>query len=136
MKLVSSLPRQSFWLFLAPVLTVLTLLLVFFLLGSSFVVQSGVRVSLPVSASRLAGFDRAHVITVPAGGDTTIYLDGRPCSRDDLKTELVKLRRDSRRIIIHADAMAPVGRFVEVNNLALSLGFETAFATEPPQARE
>jgi biopolymer transport protein ExbD len=136
MKLVSGLPRQSFWLYLAPVLTVLTLLLVFFLLGSSFVVQSGVHVALPSSASRLAGFDRAHVITVPAGGDTTLYLDGRPQSMESLKEELTKLRRDSHRIIIHADAMAPFGRVMDSYNIVLALGFDAAFATEPPQSRE
>ena len=133
MKLVSGLPRQRFWLYLAPVLTVLTLLLLFFLLGSSFVVQSGVHVALPASASRLAGFDRAHVITVPAGGDMMLYLDGKPQTAASLKDELLKLRRESHRIIIHADKMAPFGRVVDAGNIALALGFECAFATEPPQ---
>ncbi len=134
MKLVSHLPKQSFWLYLGPVLNVLTLLLVFFLLGSTFVIQSGVRVSLPESASRLAGFDRAHVVTVARAGDPVFYLDGKPETADSLKESLGKLKRDSRRIIVHADAMAPFGRVLQASNISLALGFEVAYATQPPSS--
>ncbi len=132
MKLVSHLPKQSFWLYLGPVLNVLTILLVFFLLGSTFVIQSGVRVALPESSSRLAGFDRAHVVTVTTAGDPMFYLDGKPETTDSLKENLGKLKRDSRRIIVHADAMAPFGRVLQASNISLALGFEVAYATQPP----
>lgn len=132
MKLVSHLPRQGFWLYLGPVLNVLTLLLVFFLLGSTFVIQSGVRVDLPESTSRLAGFDRAHVITVANAGDTAFYLNGRPETAASLKEDLGKLRRENRRIIVHADVMAPSGRLVQACNIAMAQGFEVALATQPP----
>lgn len=136
MKLVSHLPKQSFWLYLGPVLNVLTLLLVFFLLGSTFVIQSGVRVALPESSSRLTGFDRAHVITVSTAGDPVFYLDGRPRTLEDLKQNLIQAKRESRRIIIHADAMAPFGRVLQASNTALALGFDVAYATQPPVPEE
>src|SRR6478736_4770652 len=120
MKLVSHLPKQGFWLYLGPVLNVLTLLLVFFLLGSTFVIQSGVRIELPESSSRLAGFDRAHVVTVASSGETAFYLDGRPETPESLKENLGKLKRESRRIIVHADVMAPSGRLVQAFNIALA----------------
>ena len=134
MKLVSHLPKQGFWLYLGPVLNVLTLLLVFFLLGSTFVIQSGVRVELPESSSRLAGFDRAHVITVATAGDPAFYLDGKPETADSLKENLSKLKRESRRVIVHGDLMAPFGRAVQAGNIALALGFEVAYATQPPSS--
>ncbi len=132
MKLESHLPKQSFWLYLSPTLNVLTLLLVFFLLGSTFVIQSGVRVALPESNSRLAGFDRAHVITVAMAADPAFYLDGKPETADSLKENLVKLKRESHRIIIHADLMAAYGRVLQASNISLALGFEVAYATQPP----
>ncbi len=132
MKLESRLPKQSFWLYLGPVLNVLTLLLVFFLLGSTFVIQSGVSVKLPESASRLTGFDRARVITVAASGDQIFYFDGEPDTLEGLKKRLMKAKRDSHRVIIHADAMAPFGRVLQASNTALALGFEVAYATQPP----
>lgn len=132
MKLVSHLPKQSFWLYLGPVLTVLTLLLVFFLLGSSFVIQSGVKVALPESTSRLTGFERSHVLTVTASGEPLFYLDGKAEDVASLKEHLGKLKRESRRIIIHADATAPFGRVLQAANISTSLGFDAAFATQPP----
>ena len=132
MKLVSHLPKQSFWLYLGPALNVLTLLLVFFLLGSTFVIESGVRVALPESTSRLTGFDRAHVIAVATSGDPAFYLDGKPETADSLRENLAKLKRESRRIIVHADVMAPFGRVLQASNISLALGFEVAYATQPP----
>jgi biopolymer transport protein ExbD len=132
MKLESHLPKQSFWLYLGPVLNVLTLLLVFFLLGSNFVIQSGVKVTLPEGASRLPGFDHAHIITVGTGSEAVYFLDGEPVTFAALKQKLIKAKRSSPKVIIHADALAPFGHVVEAFNLALSLGFEVFFATQPP----
>ena len=49
-----------------------------------------------------------------------------------LKKRLMKAKRESRRVIIHADAMAPFGRVLQASNTALALGFEVAYATQPP----
>ena len=136
MKLESRLPKQSFWLYLGPVLTVLTLLLVFFLLGSSFVIQSGVHVKLPESISRLTGFDRARVITVPAAGEILFFFDGKPQTAGTLKEELTRAKSNTRRVIIHGDAMAPFYRVQQAANVALSLGFEVAYATQPPPSAD
>jgi len=145
MKLESRLPKQSFWLYLGPVLNVLTLLLVFFLLGSNFVVQSGVKVMLPEGSSRLPGFDRAHIITVGTGTEPEpgknsraypwpYFFDGEPATMEVLKQKLIKAKRNGPKVIVHADSLAPFGRVLDAGNLALSLGFEVAFATQPPAA--
>lgn len=119
-------------MYLGPVLNVLLLLLMFFLLGSNFVIQSGVTLKLPESASRLSGFDRAHVVTLPSGSDTALYFNGRPVTLEELGRELDAKKTEGRRLIIHADQMAPLGgHFQQVSNLALRLGYEVAFATQP-----
>ncbi len=131
MKLESHLPQQTFWLYLAPVLNVLLVLLIFFLLGSTFVIQSGVSVKLPESASRLSGFDRAQVITVAASAESALYFNGRPVTLDGLRKGLEEKKREGRRAIVHADVMAPSGRVQQAINVALGLGFEVALATQP-----
>lgn len=132
MKLESHLPRQSPWLYTAPLLNTILLLLVYFLFSSGFVIQSGVTVNLPESASRLSGFDRAHIITIAAGEDAPTYYDGRLVTLDELASALDHDRRKDRRCIIHADERTPHGRVMRVKNAALARGFEVAIATTPP----
>jgi biopolymer transport protein ExbD len=131
MKLESHLPKQTFWLYLGPVLNVLLLLLIFFLLGSTFVIQSGVSVTLPQSPSRLTSFDRAQVITVTASGNNPLYFNGRSVTIEQLRAGLEEKKRESRKAIVHADEMAPVVRLQQAINVAFEMGYEVAYATQP-----
>jgi biopolymer transport protein ExbD len=132
MKLESHLPRQSPWLYIAPLLNAILLLLVYFLFSSGFIVQSGITVNKPQSSSRLSGFDRAHVITVAPGPSGPVYFDGKRVTLGELEAALLGAREGERKAIVHADAAASHGRVVNVSDLALSLGFEVAHATAPP----
>lgn len=132
MKLESHLPRQSPWLYTVPLLNTILLLLVYFLFSSGFVIQSGVTVDLPQSASRLSGFDRAHIITIVGGEDAAIYYDGRQVTQAGLTEAMEKDRKKDRRAVIHADVRTPYGRVMRVSNAALALGFEIALMTTPP----
>lgn len=132
MKLESQLPRQSPWLYTVPLLNTILLLLVYFLFSSGFVIQSGVTVNLPQSASRLSGFDRAHIITIAGGEDAPVYYDGKKVTLDELNQALDRDRKKDRRAIIHADVRAPFGKVMLVTNAALAVGFEIAHATTPP----
>lgn len=133
MKLESTLPRQSPWIFAAPFLTAIMLLIICFLFSSGFVVKSGINIELPESTSRLTGFDRAHIITIPSGSEGTLYFDGAPVSLTELTETLKKHRDGERRAIIYHDRMAPGGRLVEVTNLAHAQGYAVALATVSPQ---
>jgi biopolymer transport protein ExbD len=134
MKLESHLPKQSPWLYTVPLLNTLLLLLVYFLLNSNFVVTSGIKVDEPQSSSRLTGFDRAHIITVPAGQDNALYFDGMRVSTLELRDKLKAGREGERRAIIHAAKQAAHGRVIEIGNIALELGYEVAYSTVPPKA--
>ncbi len=134
MKLESHLPKQSPWLYTAPLLNTILLLLVYFLFSSGFVVQSGITVEHPQSSSRLTGFDRAHIITVAAGTDNALYFDGVRITTAELSEKLKANREGERRAIIHADRQAPFGRVIEISNIALGLGYEIAHSTVPPKA--
>lgn len=133
MKLESNLPRQSPWLFAAPFMTAIMLLMICFLFSRGFVDKSGLNIDLPESTSRLTGFDRAHIITIPAGAGSTIYFDGSPVEITGLADMLKKQRDGERRAIIHHDRMAPGGRLLEVTNIAHEQGYAVALATVSPQ---
>jgi biopolymer transport protein ExbD len=131
MKLESQLPRQSPWLYVVPLLNTILLLLVYFLLSSGFVVQSGIAVTPPMSASRLSGYDRARLITVAPGPDASIYLDGQRMSLEELRTVLGNEGEGERRLLVYGDQRAPYDRIMEVSNIGLTLGYEVALATTP-----
>ncbi|MBL9133795.1 MAG: biopolymer transporter ExbD [Verrucomicrobiaceae bacterium] len=133
MKLESNLPRQSPWIFAAPFMTAIMLLIICFLFSSDIIGRSGINIDLPVSTSRLTGFDRAHIITIPAGADATLYFDGQPVDLAGLAETLKQHRDGERRAIIHHDRMAPGGRLVEVTNIAHAQGYSVALATVSPQ---
>ena len=134
MKLESHLPRQSPWLYIAPLLNVILLLLVVFLLNSGLIVQSGITVEKPRSSSRLTGFERARTLTLTAGERSSIYLDGALVHEDELRQRLQEDRDGERRVIIHADRHAVQGRVVHLVNLVQELGYEAALSTTPQTA--
>ena len=134
MKLESNLPKQSPWLYTAPLLNTILLLLVYFLFSSGFAQRSGIKVENPQSNSRLTGFDRAHIITIAAGVENSLYFDGVRTTTAELREKLKANREGERRAIIHADKQAPYGRVIEIGNLALDLGYEVAHSTVPPKS--
>ncbi|MDB6140852.1 MAG: hypothetical protein JWO94_3924 [Verrucomicrobiaceae bacterium] len=137
MKLLSHLPQSGPSLYIAPLLNTVLLLVVFFLLGSSFIVQSGVSVMLPQSSSLMPNVEQSHIITVTAAPASStasaskIYFDGREVTLSELRTAMEAEKSSLRRAILQADQMAPYGRVMEVSSVALSLGFELMHATTP-----
>ncbi|MDB6074161.1 MAG: exbD [Verrucomicrobiaceae bacterium] len=131
MKLLSHLPQSGPSLYIAPLLNTVLLLVVFFMLGSSFIVQSGVSVVLPQSSSLMPNVEQSHIITVTAAPESKIYFDGHEVTLSELRTTMEGEKDSLRRAILQADQMAPYGRVMEVSSVALSLGFELMHATTP-----
>jgi len=134
MKLESHLPRQSPWLYIAPLLTAILLLLIYFLLSSGFITQSGISLHLPESPARLAGFENAHIITIAPGSPVRIFFNGNPVSRQDLAKSLATQQQGGRRALIHADRLVPFGHVMEISQIALDQHYDVAYATTPPPA--
>jgi len=132
MKLESHLPRQSPWLYIAPLLTAVLLIMVYFLLSSGFVEQSGISIRLPESSARLAGFEMAHVVTIAPGSPMRLFFDGHPVSMDQLTEKLAAQDQRDRRAVIYADRSVPFGQINEVSQAILAQHFEVAYATTRP----
>jgi biopolymer transport protein ExbD len=130
MKLHSTLTLRPDFLYLAPLLNVVLLLLIFFLLNSNLVVRSGIRVELPVSQSSLKPVERAHVITITAGETPTVWLNDKIIFTGDLQAGLEAIKTETRFVVVNADQAVPHGMVQRVQNAVLAAGCELAMGTQ------
>lgn len=113
---------------LAGMTDVVLLLLIFFLLTSSFIPQMGIRVDLPqVDSSSLV---TEQSITVTLSKDGTYYVAGTPTPQSRLLDELRSIRTDQQILILRADAEARIGQFAAVASAARALNMRVFMATE------
>jgi len=132
MKLTSTLKDHAAMLYAAPILDVVLLILVFFLLGSSLVLRSGIPVDIPKSTSSLPPIEASHVITVMRGTSPQIYFNEKEIEIDDLAAHLDQASPDIRHVIIRADRDAAFGAIIDISNIVMSRdrGLELAYATK------
>lgn len=132
MKLTRSVPLPAGPLGLAALVNVVLLLLFFFLLGSSFVLQPGLAVTLPVSRFNLPPQVDAQVVSMQAGPPARIYYRDQQITIPALGEALASFRGSPRSIILRADRQTPYDTVVSVVNEALAQGFSVSLATAPP----
>jgi biopolymer transport protein ExbD len=121
---------------LVPLVDAVLLLLIFFMISSSFVAQPGIKVNLPkaVTAERKEPED----ITLAITKEDILYLNNQRIALQDLWGRLLHLQNQGRVgfLIIKADKAVSHGRVVEVMDIAKQAGVERlAIATEPKKAR-
>jgi len=116
----------------APLVDVVFLLLLFFLLSSPFVLQSGFGVVLPSSEVPSASSFQELVVTMTR--DKLLFFNNQAVTWDKFAATLPALVRQNPRaeLIIKADKQAPHGAVVELMNLALQSGITVVnIATRP-----
>lgn len=106
---------------------IVMLLLIFFLLTSQFVLQSGIKIKLPAADNSEQITPTKLVISISAS--ERIYADRKEISAEDLEVLLNDLKTDSGRLIIRADENAKIGKMIQVIDLARGIGI-TNFAVE------
>lgn len=131
MKLTSTIRIRPDFLYLAPLLNVVFLLMIFFLLTSNLVVRSGTRVDLPVSGSSYKASERAHLVTITSDSPPRILLNNAEIAPGDLTARLLPLKKDSRHVIINADSNAPKGLWTRVVSAIAAAGCEAYDGTRP-----
>lgn len=117
---------------IAPLVDVVLLLLIFFMLTSSFITPSGLRIDLP-SAEAVEPQEREH-LTVTVTEEGEILIGETPVPWDDLRPRLAAaLAVDpGRTLILEADRQSLHGTVVRVMSLARELGWEKmAIAAHP-----
>lgn len=107
---------------LIPLADLILLLLIFFILSSSFTAQTGIAVQLPKAVTSDAIKDETIVVTIT--GENITYLNNKVVTSKELQKELSKAGLRSRPLLIKADRRVSVGRIVDVWNLCRDLGIE------------
>ncbi len=108
------------------------LLLIFFLLSSSFVIQSGIKVQLPKSTTGEQETQRQIIITVTEKG--LIFLNDRQVTTETLGGQLAPLIGEDRdkMVIIKADRTVSLQSAVQVMDIAKGVGaLRLLIATQP-----
>ena len=124
---------------LTPMVDVLFLLLIFFMIGSSFVQVSGVKVNLPeTTTTKNLGIEKS-VITLARGEDKNlIYFNEKEVSWNELKQRLARVRNFSASgtVVIRADRLIPFGVVAKLMALAESVNVAAIIATTPEQKQQ
>jgi len=132
MKLSRTTSVSFGWLYVFPLLDVVFLLIFFFLLSSSFVLQPGISVTVPLSRFTLGPQPTQQIISITGGPNPTIYLRDQKVTLDQLGRALDLTKREGRSVIIKADRLVSYDLVMAVTNTALERGISSvALATTP-----
>ncbi len=130
MKLVRT-TRDSPWLMnFIPLADIAFLLLIFFLLGSTFVLQSGIRVEVPFSPFLLTPLETPKIISVTSAPHSKIYFDNQTYDLDGL-AEKFEQTEVSGNVVIKADAQTSYNLVTQITSLCLQHGLSVVLATNP-----
>lgn len=108
---------------------IIFLLLIFFMLTSSFITPSGLPVNLPSSeASDIV----MQEVTVTVTKDLRFSVNDRIVNREDIKAELTALLAEKKgQVVLHIDKEVPVEYLVEIGGIAAGLEANVSIATKP-----
>ena len=131
MKLTRSVQLNPFLVFVVPLVDLIFLLLLLFLVSSTFLLHPGISVNLPFSKFTLGPQKNPLIVSITAGPYPMIYYRDQQIQLGELARRLEQDRGAERSIVIQADRLTPQGSVVEVMNLCLENGYSVVLATSP-----
>ena len=133
MKLVRSVHLNPFLIFIIPLVDLCFLLLLLFLVSSTFLLHPGISVNLPFSKFTLGPQRNPVIVSITPGPYPLIYYRDQQVKLEDLAGRLEEDRSPDQSIIIQADRLTPEGSVIEVMNLCLEKGYSVVLATSPKE---
>lgn len=112
MKLKRTVFMEKGRLDIAPLIDVVFLLLIFFMLTSSYIFQPGIRVNLPRAVTSEVLHKELLIVTITEDG--SIFINERPISGDELVSRITIAARDNQPLLIRADKKADLGKVIEI----------------------
>ncbi|MDP8299844.1 MAG: biopolymer transporter ExbD [Candidatus Tantalella remota] len=100
---------------IAPLIDVVFLLLIFFMLTSSFVFQPGIRVNLPRAVTSEVLHKELLIVTVTENNQ--VFINERPVDGDELVSRITLAARDDQPLLIRADKRSEMGKVIEIWDL-------------------
>jgi biopolymer transport protein ExbD len=108
---------------------IIFLLLIFFMLTSSFITPSGLSVNLPSSETSDIVMQE---LTVSVTKDLQFSVNDQLVTREQLKSVLTPLLEGKKgQVVLHLDKEVPVEYLVEIGGIAAGLGANVSIATKP-----
>ena len=105
---------------ITPLIDMVFQLLIFFMLTSSFIMPSGIKVNLPKAVT--AEPERGKNVIITVSRENVLYLDRKILTIRELKETLVNAQKNNIPVLIMADQHADLGRVVEVWDMARDSG--------------
>jgi biopolymer transport protein ExbD len=112
MKFKRSIAIEKGRLDIAPLIDVIFLLLIFFMLTSSFILQPGIKVNLPKAVTSEVLQRELLIVTVTDGNQ--IFIDDRPVNDDELVSRINLAAKQDHPLLIRSDKAANVGKVIEI----------------------
>ena len=108
---------------------IIFLLLIFFMLTSSFITPSGLSVNLPSSETSDIVMQE---VSVSVTKDLQFSVNDQLVTREQLKSVLTPLLEGKKgQVVLHLDKEVPVEYLVEIGGIAAGLGANVSIATKP-----
>jgi biopolymer transport protein ExbD len=108
---------------------IIFLLLIFFMLTSSFITPSGLPINLPSSETSDIVMQE---VTVTVTKDLQYSVNDKIVTREQIKSELTTtLRGKKGQVVLHIDKEVPVEYLVEIGGIAAGLEANVTIATKP-----
>lgn len=108
---------------------IIFLLLIFFMLTSSFITPSGLPVNLPSSKSSTLEMQK---VSVTITEDIQFYVNDSKVTKSSLKAELARVVKPGQGIVVlHIDKSVPTEHLVYVADIATQLEAKVSIATKP-----
>jgi biopolymer transport protein ExbD len=108
---------------------IIFLLLIFFMLTSSFITPSGLPVNLPSSETSDIVMQE---VSVTITKDFKYSVNDKIVPRENIKAELTTLLADKKgQVVLHIDKEVPVEYLVEIGGIAAGLEANVSIATKP-----
>ena len=108
---------------------IIFLLLIFFMLTSSFITPSGLPVNLPSSETSDIVMQE---VTVSVTKDLRYSVNDKVVNREQVKAELAGLLEGKKgQVVLHIDKEVPVEYLVEIGGIAAGLEANVSIATKP-----
>lgn len=117
---------------MTPLIDCVLQLLIFFMLSSSFVLQSGIHVDLPKARAPRLQEEQNIVITITRTND--IFLNDEKMTIEQLPISLLEkiARSKDKAVLIKPDRRVETGKLIEVMGIAKSVNVESiGIMTEP-----
>lgn len=118
---------------LAPLIDVVLLLLIFFILSSSFVLQPGVKITMPSTLDGNHGVTNVrHILAITAADPPLVFFNDQISSREKLPEQFRQIAGEGKgnSLVIKADRHVPYGTVVDIMNQALAEGLSVVVATQ------